>query len=68
MDNLPSRFGAVDELLQQFRSSLDSLTSDFVLRREAEMILSEINTTFTNARDLSQNAMQVCCPVRGKLQ
>ena len=61
VDNLQSRFGVVDELLQQFRDSLEALSSDFVLKQEAEMILSNVNATFMNARDLSQNATQVQC-------
>lgn len=59
VDNLLSRFNLVEQLLQQFSSSLDALPSDFVLKQEAEGILLDVNSTFTNARDLAQNSIQV---------
>lgn len=62
VDNLLSRFNLVDEMLEQFRSTLDGLrsTQEFVLKQEAERILLDVNATFTNARDLAQNSLQVC--------
>lgn len=59
VDNLPSRFDLVEQFLQQFSSSLDALASDFVLKEEGERILSQANATFTSARDLAQNSLQV---------
>ena len=59
VDNLLSRFHLVEQMLQQFRSSLDAIPSDFVLKQDAEGILQDVNITFTNARDLAQNSVQV---------
>lgn len=59
VNNMLSRFNLVEQMLQQFRSSLDALPSDFVLKQDAEGILLDVNTTFTNARDLAQNSVQV---------
>lgn len=59
VDDLPSRFNLVEQLLEEFSSSLDELGSDFVLKQEAAKILSDVNMTFTESRDLALNSLQV---------
>ena len=59
VDDLPSRFNMVEQQIQQFSSSLGALGSEFVIKQEAERILSELNATFINSRDLAQSSLQV---------
>ena len=59
IDALPSRFIMVEQLLEEFGSSLEELGSDFVLKQEAENILFDINGTFTESRDMALNSLQV---------
>lgn len=59
MDDLPSRFTAVEQLLEEFSDSLEATGSDFMLKQEAAKILSDVNQTFIESRDLALNALQV---------
>lgn len=63
VDDLPSRFSTVEQLLEEFGSSLEELGSDFVLKQEAAKILSDVNMTFTESRDLALNSLQVRCKI-----
>ena len=63
VDDLPSRFSMVEQLLEEFGSSLEELGSDFVLKQEAAKILSDVNMTFTESRDLALNSLQVRCKI-----
>jgi hypothetical protein len=59
VDDLPSRFTMVEQLLEEFGNSLDELGSDFVLKQEAASILSDVNRTFTESRDMALTSLQV---------
>ena len=59
VDDLPSQFNLVEQLLEEFSGSLEALGSDFVLKQEAAKLLSDVNMTFTNSRDLALNSLQV---------
>ena len=59
MDDLPARFSFVEQLFDEFSSSLEAVGADFVLKQEAASILSDVNTTFANSRDLAMNSLQV---------